>query len=69
MDSALNNLQRWICYKTQTTNEPCLIIKVLVTLAEFLELSDYCTITTTNVFGFFHGVITQFDLVKHKFTN
>ena len=53
---------------------PCLMVEVLATRVKFLEPFDYytminCTFTfcTTNVFGFFRSVMTQFELVKYKF--
>ena len=45
---------------------PCLEIKVLRTQEKF-EPSGYCIITffTTNIFGYFYGVMAQFEHVKH----
>ena len=50
------------------------LIADLANWAKFLEPSGYCTVIkctfifcTTNVFGCFHSVIPQFELIKHKF--
>ena len=52
-----------------------LIVKVLATWVKFLEPSGYCTMInsvfpfcTTNIFGCFHDVLVQFELLK-KFPN
>ena len=56
--------------------EPCLIVKILATWAKFCEICDYSTVIncaftfcTMNVFHWFHGVMTQFKLIKHTFPN
>ena len=53
---------------------PYLIVIVLATRAKFFEPSGYwteinCTFTfcTTNIFGCFHCIITQFELIKLSF--
>ena len=43
---------------------PCLIVEVLATSVKFFQPSGYCT---SNVFGCFRGIITYFELIKHKF--
>ena len=50
---------------------PCLTIEVPATQVKFHEPSVYCTVINcafafhiTNVFGCFHGVMVQFELVK-----
>ena len=55
---------------------PSLIVKVLATRSKFLEPSGYYTkvnggftLSTTNAFGCFIGVIDQFKVVKQKFLN
>ena len=55
---------------------PCLIVELLETSAKFLQLFGYCnvikcsfTFFPTNVFNCFDGVMAQFLLVKHKFSN
>ena len=55
---------------------PCMLVKVLTTQAKFIEPSDYCTVIncavnfcTTNDFGFFHGIMAQFEFVEHKLLN
>ena len=52
----------------------CLIIEAFATLAKCLELSGYCTMIncastfcTINVFGYFRGIMSEFELMKHKF--
>ena len=54
----------------------CLIIKVFTAWSKFLQLSAFCTVINcvftfcnTNVFGCLHSILTQFELVKHKFSN
>ena len=54
----------------------CLIVKVLANWANFLESSCYCAVinwtfnfSLINVFGWFRGVVAQFELVKIKFLN
>ena len=55
---------------------PYLIVDVLATRMKCLKLSAYSiviicasTFHTTNVFGYFRNVFSQFELIKHKFTN
>ena len=69
---------QWICYILRIHDfKPtwqCLIIEVLATQGKSLELfGGYftminCTVTycPTNIFGCFHNVIVQFELIKHK---
>ena len=52
---------------------PCLIVKLIATWAKFLKPSGCCillsctfTLHTTNVFGCFHSIMAQFELVKHQ---
>ena len=54
----------------------CLIIKILATWEKFIQPSEYWTVINcaltyciTNVFCCLCGVITEFDLVKYKFSN
>ena len=56
--------------------ESYLTIKVLATKTLTLQSSGYCvainrnfTFHTTNIFGCFHNVMAQFQLVRHKFLN
>ena len=56
---------------------PCLIIKVLVAPAKFLQPSSYCIVIncaftfcrTTNILVFFRDVMAQFKFVKQIFPN
>ena len=58
------------------STRPCLIVEVHVIRAKFHQSFCYCTVFicdftfhATNVFGCFHGVIAQFEFLKHKFLN
>ena len=50
---------------------PCSILEILATRTKFLEPSGYCRVIhssfnfcTTNIFGWFHIIIYQFELIK-----
>ena len=56
--------------------QPYLIVGVLATQAEFLEIFCYCTemnwafiLHTAYAFGCFYSVMAQFELIKYKFNN